>query len=52
MAWTQAQQWRPHSKSRLKVLLLDVNVLRRAAGLREALGSFDEEVSEASAEVK
>src|SRR4030088_955145 len=35
-----------------KALLSDVNVLRRAAGLRDGLGSFDEEIFETAAEIK
>jgi hypothetical protein len=36
-----------------RALLTDVNgALRRAAGLRDILGSFDEEIPEAAAEVK
>jgi hypothetical protein len=36
-----------------KPLLIDVNgALRRAAGLRDSLGSFDEEIPKAATEVK
>jgi hypothetical protein len=48
---------RRHTSSRAllggyKALLADVNGLQRAAGLRDALGSLDEEILEATAKIK
>ena len=53
MAFAQAQRSRRILREGYKAFLLDVNgVLRRTAGLRDALGSFDEEALEAPTEVK
>jgi hypothetical protein len=41
-----------HCRKAIKALLSDVNALRRTAGLRHALGSFDEEVFETATEIK